>query len=130
MRPLLAPFMVTKQTSSPAKLLKRRPPVRRFRNTCRRVMDLTTQRGGGAPAPVEGAADFVVMLGFPASSSHQKSSSDAPPNGPGVEPPSVVILPQIDRRPPARVAYRCARLARRHVTDYQGVTLGQAAPDE
>src|SRR5262245_2339665 len=102
MRPLLAPFMVTKQTSSPAKLLKRRPPVRRFRNTCRRVMDLTTQRGGGAPAPVEGAADFVVMWGFPASSSHQKSLSDAAPKGPGVEPPSARDLtpatPRILRR--------------------------------
>src|SRR5262245_22694140 len=60
--------MVMKQTSSPRRLLKRRPPVKRLRNTCRRVMLLTTQRGTGAPALVEGEDDLVVMLEPPTSS--------------------------------------------------------------
>src|SRR5262245_1249530 len=44
--------MVTKQTSSPASLLKKRPPERRWRKTCVRVMALRIQRGGGLPLSV------------------------------------------------------------------------------
>src|SRR5258706_5397735 len=57
--------MVTKQTSSPPRLLNRWPPVRRLRSTCRRVAVLTSQRGGAASVPVEVAVDLVVILGPP-----------------------------------------------------------------
>jgi hypothetical protein len=51
--------MVTKQTSSPPKEFKRRPPDRRCTKTCRRVMVLRSQRGGGVWVD---SGDMVVCI--------------------------------------------------------------------